>query len=63
MANSIKISGVVDRKQGKYRAGFEILTAVVMKNPLFWDIMPCSPLKINRGLRDIFSFHLEGRRI
>jgi hypothetical protein len=27
--------------------GFEVLTAVVMKNSTFWDIMPCSPLKVN----------------
>jgi hypothetical protein len=27
-----------------YRTGFEVLAAVVMKKPLFWDIMPCSLL-------------------
>jgi hypothetical protein len=25
----------------------EVLTAVVMKNSIFWDISPCSPLKVN----------------
>jgi hypothetical protein len=25
--------------------GFEVLTAVVMKGSIFWDITPCSPLK------------------
>jgi hypothetical protein len=25
--------------------GFEVLTAVVMKSTIFWDITPCSPLK------------------
>jgi hypothetical protein len=29
-------------------AGFEVLTAVVMKSTIFWDITPYSPLKINR---------------
>jgi hypothetical protein len=24
----------------------EVLTAVVMENSVFWDIMPCSPLKL-----------------
>jgi hypothetical protein len=24
---------------------FKVLTAVVMKSPIFWDITPCSPLK------------------
>jgi hypothetical protein len=28
--------------------GFEVLTAVVMKGTIFWNITPCSPLKINR---------------
>jgi hypothetical protein len=27
--------------------GFEVLTAAVMKGTVFWDITPCSPLKIN----------------
>jgi hypothetical protein len=26
---------------------FEVLTAVVMKSSIFWDIKPYSPLKIN----------------
>jgi hypothetical protein len=26
--------------------GFEVITAVVMKCPIFWDITPCSPLKV-----------------
>jgi hypothetical protein len=27
--------------------GFEVLTAVVMKSIIFWDMTPCSPLKVN----------------
>jgi hypothetical protein len=27
--------------------GFEVLTAVVMKRHIFWDITPCSLLKVN----------------
>jgi hypothetical protein len=27
--------------------GFEVLTAVVMKSSIFWDITSCSPLKVN----------------
>jgi hypothetical protein len=27
--------------------GFEVLTVVVMKSTIFWDIMPRSPLKVN----------------
>jgi hypothetical protein len=29
---------------------FEVLTAVVMKSTIFWDIKPCSPLRANRRL-------------
>jgi hypothetical protein len=28
-------------------AGFEVLTPVVMKSSIFWDITPGSPLKVN----------------
>jgi hypothetical protein len=27
--------------------GFEIFAAVVMESTIFWDITPCSPLKVN----------------
>jgi hypothetical protein len=27
---------------------FEVLTAVVVKSTIFWDITPCSPVKVNR---------------
>jgi hypothetical protein len=32
----------------KWDAGFEVLTAVVMKSSILWDITPCSPLRVNR---------------
>jgi hypothetical protein len=35
------------RRQGE-RIGFEVLTAAVMKSTIFWDITPCSSLKVNR---------------
>jgi hypothetical protein len=28
--------------------GSEVLTAMVMKRAIFWDITPCSPSKINQ---------------
>jgi hypothetical protein len=28
--------------------GFEVLTAVIMRNSIFWDVTPFSPLKVNR---------------
>jgi hypothetical protein len=34
--------------------GFEVLTAMVMKSANFWDITPCSLLKVNRCFASIF---------
>jgi hypothetical protein len=34
-------------EQTTMAVGFEVLTAVVMKSSIFWDITPCSPLKVN----------------
>jgi hypothetical protein len=28
--------------------GFEVLTLLVIMSTIFWDITPCSPLKVNR---------------
>jgi hypothetical protein len=42
---------------------FELLTVVVMKSTVFWDIMPCSPLKVNQRFRGAYHLHLQGRRI
>jgi hypothetical protein len=38
---------------------FEVLTAVVMKSAIFWDIMPCNPLKVNRRFGGTYRFHLR----
>jgi hypothetical protein len=43
--------------------GFEVLTAVVMKSSIFWDITPYVPFKINRHFGGTCSFHRQGRRI
>jgi hypothetical protein len=37
--------------------GFEVLTAVVMKSIIFWDVMPCSPLKVSDVGRLATCFH------
>jgi hypothetical protein len=42
--------------------GFEILRAVILKSSIFWDIMPCIPLKINRRFGETCRLHLQGRR-
>jgi hypothetical protein len=43
--------------------GFEVLTAVVMKSSVFWDLMPCSPLKVNQSFSGTCRHHLQGWRI
>jgi hypothetical protein len=34
-----------------------------LKSTIFWDITPCSPLKVNRRFGGTYSLHLQGRRI
>jgi hypothetical protein len=43
--------------------GFEVLTAVVMKISIFWNITSCSPSKANRRLGRTCRLHLQGGRI
>jgi hypothetical protein len=47
----------------KNHAKFEVVTAVVTKSSIFWDITPYIPLKVNRCFRGTYSLHLQGRRI
>jgi hypothetical protein len=42
---------------------FEVLTVVVMKSSIFWDITPCSLLKVNRRFGGTYRLHLQDRRI
>jgi hypothetical protein len=42
--------------------GFEVLTAVVVKNIIFWDVTPCSLLRCNRRFGETYRVHLQGRR-
>jgi hypothetical protein len=39
--------------------GFEVLTAVVMKSTIFWDITPCSPLKVTCCFGGTYRLHLQ----
>jgi hypothetical protein len=43
--------------------GFEVLTPVVMKSCTFWDITPCSPLKVDLHFGGTCHLHLQGRKI
>jgi hypothetical protein len=39
--------------------GSEVLTAMVMKSNIFWDITPCSPLKVNRRFGGAYRLNLQ----
>jgi hypothetical protein len=39
--------------------GFEIFTGVVMKSSISWDIISCSPLKVNWRFRETFRLLLQ----
>jgi hypothetical protein len=43
--------------------GFAVLTALVIKSCIFWDITPCSPLKVNLRFGVTCRLHLQGQRI
>jgi hypothetical protein len=43
------------------RVGFEVLTAVVIKSTVFWDITPCGQLKVNRNFGRTYGLHLQSR--
>jgi hypothetical protein len=47
----------------KTRLGFEALAAVIMKDTIFSDITPCSPLKVHRPFVAVYHLYLQGRRI
>jgi hypothetical protein len=51
------------RPSGIIFVGSEVLTTVVLKSSIFWDIMPCSPLKIKQRFGGTCCLHLQGRRI
>jgi hypothetical protein len=35
--------------------GFDVLTPVVMRSSIFWDITPCSPLTVNRSFGKLLA--------
>jgi hypothetical protein len=41
---------------------FDVLTTVGMKRSIFWDIMSCSPLNVNRRFGGTCRIHFQGLR-
>jgi hypothetical protein len=50
-------------KRNIFHVRFQVLTVEVMKSSILWDIMPCSPLKVNRRFGGTGHLHLQGRRV
>jgi hypothetical protein len=42
--------------------GFDVLTAVVMKSTIFWNITPYSPLSVKRRFWGTYRLHLQRRK-
>jgi hypothetical protein len=40
--------------------GFEVLTTVAVKISIFWDAVPCIPLRVNRHFGGKYRLHLQG---
>jgi hypothetical protein len=41
----------------------EVLTAVVMRSPVFWDVTSCSPVKVNRHYGGTCRLYLQCQRV
>jgi hypothetical protein len=55
---------VKNKNLNLYDTGFEVLTAVVRKSSIFWDITPSSPVKVNQRFGGIYCLLLlQSRRI
>jgi hypothetical protein len=48
-------------EQVTIHVGFEVLTAVIMKSTIFWNITPCIPLSVNRRFGETYRLHLLSR--
>jgi hypothetical protein len=51
------------RKQNIYHPRFEVLTAIIKKNSIFWDKMLCSLLKVIQHFRVTCHLHLQHKKI
>jgi hypothetical protein len=52
-----------ERKKRMPLLGFEVLTAVIMKKSVCWDITSYIPLKVKRRFGGTYRIHFQGRRM
>jgi hypothetical protein len=57
------LSPVQKLKGSKCSVGYEVLTAVVMKSSVLWDMTPYSLLKVNRRFGRRCRAHFQGHKI
>jgi hypothetical protein len=50
-------------KKKEFSGEVELSNFLNISNPIFCDIIPCSPLKVNQHFGGIGRLHLQGRRI
>jgi hypothetical protein len=43
--------------------GFEVFTALTIKNAVFWDVAPCRSCELTRRFGGKYRLHLQGRKI
>jgi hypothetical protein len=46
-----------------YFLGSEILTLTAVKSSIFWNIIPCSSLQVNRSFGGTYRLHLQIQRV
>jgi hypothetical protein len=44
----------------RFHVGFEMLTAVTMKNSFFWDVSPCDPVEAQERSGETYRLHYKG---
>jgi hypothetical protein len=49
----LKVKMLFGAHRHPYHIEFVVLTAVVKRSSVFWDIMLCSPFKVNRNVGGI----------
>jgi hypothetical protein len=58
VTRAINLPGTLDRK---FLVVFKVLTPVIIKSSIFWDVTSCSPLKVNRRFGVKCRLHLQDR--
>lgn len=54
-------TSVTGRSKNMYDICFEVLSAVIINSSVFWDIILCSPVKVNRRFDVTYRPNLQGR--